>query len=254
MDLGTTVGLVLSVALVVGSIIMGGGAGFFNIPALLVTVGGSLAATLMNYPLPKMLAMMKVAARAFANQEDETSNIYTTISDFAVRARRDGILALESDIENQDDAFLKKGFQMAVDGNSADIIRNVLDEDIASMKDRHKVGVSMFKALSNYAPAFGMIGTLIGLVQMLRNLDDPSTIGAGMAVALLTTLYGAMVSNMIALPIAGKLEQRSSEEVAKRYMQLEGILAIQEGNSPRVVQEKLMSFMPPEVRATLDAA
>ena len=167
----------------------------------------------------------------------------------AVRARRDGILALENDIEQMTNPFMKKGFQMAVDGNSTDIIRRVLDEDINSMLTRHIVGQGIFKALASYAPSFGMIGTLIGLVQMLKNMSDPSMIGAGMAVALITTLYGAMIANLIALPIAGKLEQRTSEEAAMKTMVLEGILSIQEGNSPRVVQEKLRSYMPPKVRA-----
>lgn len=248
MDIGTIVGLFLALGLVFGAIAMGGGAGFFDPTSVMLTVGGSFAATLMNFPLPKIIGTMGVVRKAFMNRTDDVLRLFNQISDFATRARRDGILALENDIESIEDPFMKKGFQMAVDGNAADVIRHVLDTDISSMADRHMVGISIFKALGNYAPAFGMIGTLVGLVQMLRNLEDPSTIGAGMAVALLTTLYGALVANLIALPIAGKLEQRSSEEIAMRNMVLEGILSIQEGNSPRVVQEKLKSFMAPKDR------
>jgi chemotaxis protein MotA len=256
MDLGTLVGLILAIVLVFGSIVLGGGAGFFNVPAMMITIGGSFAAVLINYPLPKVVSTLRVVRKAFAHKGDDHLQLFQKMSEFATRARRDGILALEDEIESLDEEFIKKGFQLAVDGNSAEIIRQVLTQDIDSMLERHAVGQGMFKALGNYAPAFGMIGTLIGLVQMLRTLDDPSTIGAGMAVALLTTLYGALVANLIALPIAGKLEQRSEEEVSMKQMSLEGILAIQEGNSPRVVQEKLRSYLAPAVaeQVTADAA
>ncbi len=248
MDIGTIIGILVGFVLVVGSIIVGGGAGFLNVPAMMITVGGSFAAVLMNFPLPKVLGTMNVVRKAFAERKDDHVRLFKQISDFALRARRDGILALEEDIEAIDDDFMRKGFQMAVDGNTADIIKKVSDEEIESMQNRHEVGIGIFKALGSYAPAFGMIGTLIGLIQMLRALDDPSKIGSGMAVALLTTMYGAIVANMIALPIAGKLEQRSAEEVLIKRMILEGVLSIQEGNSPRVVQEKLRSFMAPNQR------
>jgi chemotaxis protein MotA len=191
---------------------------------------------------------MAVVRKAFTAGGDDKAQLVQTISELAVRARRDGILALEDDIDRMEDEFMRKGFQMAVDGNSTDIIRNVLEEDMNSMRERHMTGMGIFKALGNYAPAFGMIGTLIGLVQMLRSLDDPSAIGAGMATALITTLYGSLVANLIALPIAGKLEQRSNEEMGTKAMVLEGIIAIQEGNSPRVVREKLFSYLSPQAR------
>jgi chemotaxis protein MotA len=220
---------------------------------MMITVGGAFAATLMNFPLPKILGTMGVVKKAFLGKNEDLVALFKQIADFAVRARRDGILALEDDIDKIQDQFMKKGFQMAVDGNAADVIRHVLEADLSSMIERHVVGHSIFKAIGNYAPAFGMIGTLIGLVQMLRNLSDPSAIGSGMAVALITTLYGAMVANLIAIPIAGKLEQRTGEEVALRKMILEGILAIQEGNSPRVVQEKLRCFIPPKMRGQTES-
>ncbi len=248
MDIGSIIGISMGWLLVIIAIVMGGGAGFLNIPSVMITIGGAIASTLIHFPLPKVLATMGVVRKAFMSREHDSIKLFEQLSDIAVRARRDGILALENDIEQMTDLFMKKGFQMAVDGNSTDIIRHVLEEDINSMMARHIVGQGIFKALGNYAPAFGMIGTLIGLVQMLRNMSNPSAIGSGMAVALITTLYGAMVANIFALPIAGKLEQRSGEEVAIKTMVLEGILSIQEGNSPRVVQEKLRSFMPPKIR------
>lgn len=248
MDLGTVIGVTLGWLFIIVAIVMGGGAGFINYPSLMITIGGAVSSVLMHYPLPKIMATMGVVRKAFLSREHDYLDLFSKLSEFAVRARRDGILALENDIEQMADPFMKKGFQMAVDGNSTDIIRHVLEEDINSMKERHIVGQGIFKALAAYAPAFGMIGTLIGLVQMLRNMNDPSTIGAGMAVALITTLYGALVANVIALPIAGKLEQRSNEETALKTIVLEGIVSIQEGNSPRVVEEKLRSYMPPKIR------
>jgi len=247
-DIGTLIGVIVGWVLILGSIIIGGGAGFFNVPALMITVGGALAATLMHYPLPKVLGTIGVLRKAFGSKEQDYLNLFQKMSDLAVRARRDGLLALEEDIDNMEDPFMRKGFQMAVDGNTVEVIRGVLEGDVNSMVTRHLVGQGVFKSLGAYAPAFGMIGTLIGLVQMLRNMSDPSSIGAGMAVALLTTLYGAMVANLVALPLAGKLEQRSNEEVALKSMVVEGVISIQEGNSPRIVEEKLRSFIPPKLR------
>jgi chemotaxis protein MotA len=248
MDIGTLIGIILGSVLVISAIVMGGGAGFINAPAMMITVGGAFAATLMNFPLPKIIGTMRIVRKAFAHQDSDHTVLFQQLADFAVRARRDGILGLENDVESLDDLFMKKGLQMAVDGNSAEIIQAVLEQDIDSMLDRHEIGHSIFQAIGNYAPAFGMIGTLIGLIQMLRNLEDPSAIGLGMAVALLTTLYGAIVANMIALPIAGKLEQRTKEEEVVRRMVLEGILSIQQGDSPRVTQEKLHCYMSPALR------
>lgn len=249
MDLGSIIGAVLGWALVIVSIVMGGGSGFFNVPSLLVTVGGAIAATLIHYPLPRVMAVMGVARKAMFNTGvHEYLDLFKKITDYAVRARRDGMLALEEDIDKIADPFMKKGFQMAVDGSTTEVIRTVLEEDLRSMQERHLVGQGIFKALGSYAPAFGMIGTLIGLVAMLSNMSDPSSLGAGMAVALLTTLYGAMVANIVALPTAGKLEQRTIEEVALKTMIIEGVIAIQEGHSPRIVEEKLRSFIPPKIR------
>lgn len=254
MDLGTLIGIILGTVIVVAAIVMGGGAGFFNVPSILITIGGAFCATLINFPLPKIIRTIGVVRKAFMSRDKDFLAVFNRLSDFAIRARRDGILGLESEVETLDDIFMQKGLRMAVDGNSAEIIEAVLEQDIASMVERHQVGHGIFAALGNYAPAFGMIGTLIGLVQMLRNLSDPSSIGTGMAVALLTTLYGALVANLVALPIQGKLEQRTAEEVAIRRMVLQGILSIQQGDSPRVAQEKLRSYLPPSLRAKAESA
>lgn len=252
MDIGTIIGIFAGTAIVIIGILMGGGAGIFvNIPAMFITIGGSIGALLIHFPLPKVVATIRVVRKAFSDRKDDYVTLYTQMTDLGLRARRDGILALESDIENFEDEFMRKGFQMAVDGNSADVIRHVLEEDVAAMQRRHITGQSVFKSLGAYAPAFGMIGTLIGLIQMLRSMDDPSAIGGGMATALITTFYGALLANLVCLPIAGKLEQRTEEEVAMRNMVVEGILSIQEGNSPRVIRDKLRSFIPPAIRDEL---
>lgn len=248
MDIGSIAGAILGWLLVFVAIAMGGGTGFFNVPSILITVGGAIAATLIHYPLPHVLAVVKVARKALFVKEQDYMTLYEQLTDYAVRARRDGLLALESDIDQITDPFMKKGFQMAVDGNTMEVLRSVLEDDLSAMQERHIVGQGIFKALGNYAPAFGMIGTLVGLVSMLQNMSDPKSLGSGMAVALLTTMYGAMVANLIALPTAGKLEQRTQEEVGLKTMVIEGIVAIQEGHSPRIVEEKLRAFIPPAIR------
>jgi chemotaxis protein MotA len=248
MDIGSIAGAIMGWLLVFIAIAMGGGSGFFNAPSVLITVGGAIAATCIHYPLPQVMAVTGVARKALFMKEQDYLTIYRQLADYATRARRDGLLALEEDIENLDDPFMKKGFQMAVDGGTMEVIRAVLENDLFAMQERHINGQGIFKALGNYAPAFGMIGTLVGLVAMLQNMSDPASLGAGMAVALLTTMYGAMVANLVALPTAGKLEQRSQEEVALKTMIVEGIVAIQEGHSPRIVEEKLRAFLPPSLR------
>ncbi len=248
MDLGTAIGLIVAWVLIIVAIFIGGSNGFFDIPSLLITGGGSIAATLMHYPIPQLVTVAKVVRKSMVTKEKDYMVIYNQLSDYATRARRDGLLALENDIEALTDPFMKKGFQMAVDGGTMEVIRAVLENDLSAMQERHIAGQGVLKAIANYAPAFGMIGTLVGLVQMLQNMSDPAALGSGMATALITTLYGAMMANMFALPMAGKLEQRTLEEVAIKTMVIEGIVAIQEGHSPRIVEEKLRAFLPPHVR------
>ncbi len=253
MDLGTTIGVIAAFLIVALGILMGGSAGIFvDVPSLFITVGGAMGATLMHYPLGKIVGVIGSTRKAFTSRADDYVKLFEQMTDLGLRARRDGILALENDIEMFTDEFMKKGFQMAVDGNSADVIRHVLESDITTMQRRHIVGQGIFKAMGNYAPAFGMIGTLIGLVQMLNNMDDPSSIGSGMATALITTFYGALLANIVCLPMAGKLEQRTDEETAMKNMIMEGILSIQEGNSPRVIRDKLRSYIPPNLRKKVE--
>ena len=168
--------------------------------------------------------------------------------ELAEQARREGILAIERHIDNIDDDFMKSGIQLAVDGSEPEVMRNIMENELNNLQNRHKLGQAIFTAMGMYAPAFGMIGTLIGLIKMLRTLDDPTQIGAGMAVALVTTFYGAVFANLIFLPIAGKLRTRSEKEVLERELIIEGILAIQSGDNPRIIRGKLLTFLAPSAR------
>jgi chemotaxis protein MotA len=247
MDLGTLAGVIFGILLIVFSIKLGGDLGsFIDIPSVLCVFGGTFAALAINYPIPKILSILKVTKKTLMSGSLALTPWYQTIVELATVARRDGILALEDKIESLGDEFLKKGLQMLVDGNPADVVSEILEQEIENMEARHGVGHAIWKSIAAYAPAFGMIGTLIGLVLMLKNMSDPSSIGAGLAVALITTFYGAVVANLIASPLQGKLEQRTAEEVHLKKMLLAGILAIQAGDSPRVVGDKLLVFLSPE--------
>ena len=249
MDFTTLIGIVSGVGLVLVAIFMGGGISIFiNIPSMMITFGGTLGATLINFPFSKVMGVLRVVKNAFFYREISPDEVIKQLVDFATIARREGVLALEQRISSLNDPFLQKGLQLAVDGTPPETIREILRTDIDYLASRHKVGQEIFNAMGTYAPAFGMIGTLIGLIQMLRTLDDPSKIGQGMATALLTTFYGALFANLICLPIAGKLKVRSEEEILSRELIVEGILSIQSGDNPRIVEEKLKAFIAPRLR------
>lgn len=255
MDIATLSGVIMGLLLICGSIVAGGsGSAFIHIPSMMITMGGTFSALFITYPMRKVKATLAIAKKTFKAPDLDVSPWYRTVTELAAVAKRDGVLALEERIATVEDNFLRLGLQMVADGSNPEIMTAVLDQEIEAMEERHQVGHTIFKNLGTYAPAFGMIGTLIGLVQMLRNLDDPSQIGAGMAVALLTTFYGAFFANLFCVPIQGKLEQRTAEEVALKRMLLTGILSISEGDSPRLVGQKLISYVPPSQREGLQEA
>ena len=252
MDIATVIGLVAGNVLLLLTIMMGSSiATFISIPSVFVTIGGSVSALFIHFPMEKVKNATSVAQKAFFHKSQDPAEIIAQILEFSAIARREGVLALEEKMENVEDQFIKKGIQMVVDGSAPEVTREILEIDMSFLEDRHKDGKEFFDALGAYAPAFGMIGTLIGLVQMLQNMEDPSSIGAGMAVALLTTLYGAVVANLVALPIAGKLKVRSNEEMLLRNIVIEGVQSIQLGESPRVVEDKLKVFLPPKTRSAI---
>jgi len=249
MDITTFIGIVSGVFILIVAIFMGGGIGIFiNIPSMMITVGGTFAATVINYPLPELLRLIKVVKNAFLHKVISPVDTINMLVRFAETARKNGMLALDKELKDIDDAFLREGMQLAVDGMDPELIRSVLEVEKVFLEERHSVGQGIFKAMGKYAPAFGMLGTLIGLVQMLRNLNDPSRIGPGMAVALITTFYGAMMANLLFLPLAGKLETLSQQEMLHRDLAVEGILSIQAGDSPRIVEQKLKAFLAPHLR------
>lgn len=250
MDLATIIGVIAGVGLIFLSIFNGGGAGsFLDINSILIVFGGTFSATFINFQIKDVIGVFSVIKHAFRNQAPVFHHIMEDIVHISVVARREGILAIENEAEKLKDEFMKKGLLLAVDGLEPETIQNILESELDSLEERHGKGQKVMKAMGAYAPAFGMIGTLIGLIKMLQTLDDPSQIGSGMAVALVTTFYGAFLSNLIFLPIAGKLEALSSAEVAQRQMIIEGILGIQGGENPRVIEQKLNTFIPPKLRS-----
>ena len=226
MDLATLLGLVGAMAIVTVAILSGGSAlVFFNLPAILIVLGGTFMVVMIKFSLKQFFGAFKVATRAFFAKTDKPEDIIAQVVELANIARKEGTLALENqEIENE---FLNQGIQML---------------------DRHKWGAKVFSASGDVAPAMGMIGTLIGLVQMLSAMDDPKAIGPAMAIALLTTLYGAMFANMVALPIADKLNLRKSEEGLIKAICIDGVLAIQEGQNPRIIEAMLKAYLEPKKR------
>lgn len=252
MDIATVIGIVAGFGLIFLSIIIGGPIGIFiNIPSIVVVGGGTIASTLINYPLTEVLSIAGPLRNAFFSAERDPKKLIEKIIEFATIARREGILALESHVESADDEFLGKSIQLAIDGTAPELIRDILTTEVAFMEDRHNRGQAMLNSMGAAAPAFGMIGTLIGLVQMLAGMDDPSKIGQGMAVALLTTLYGSIMANVLFLPLAGILKVRTASELLTREIAIEGILSIQSGDNPRVVEQKLKAFISPGQRAAM---
>lgn len=249
MDLATIVGFLGVFGFVVFGILVGGELSYFiDPPSVLITVGGTIMATVMNFPLSALKELPKVTVKAFRSNQQDPASLIQALVGFAVRARREGLLALESETAAASDPFLKKGLGLVVDAVDPEMVRSILETDLAALEERHKVGISMYETMATFGPAFGLIGTLIGLVIMLQNLSDPSTIGPAMAVALLTTFYGSVIASMICTPIAGKLKVRSQEEVLVKELMIEGILAIQAGEGPSVITEKLNSFLSPKQR------
>jgi chemotaxis protein MotA len=251
LDIATLIGLLGGWGTMVAAIILGGSAGMFlNIPSLAIVCGGTFMVVMMKFSMGQFLGAVKVAVKVFSNKTSDTAGLIDELEEMAGVARKDGLLALEG--RDISDDFLKKGIGMMVDGHSPEVIRSVLSKDMAQTIERHEVGQAIFKGLGDYAPAMGMIGTLIGLVQMLANMDDPKSIGPAMAVALLTTLYGAMLANLFALPIADKLELRSTEERRVKALILDGLQSIQAGHNPHVIKALLSTYLPASKRSTED--
>ena len=241
MDVATIIGILLGFFVVFGAIVSGGGWQiFFNLPSLAITIGGMLCATLIHFSLPQFLGIFSVVKKTIVAKIPPPSELIQKMVNYAAINRRDGALALEQEIGNVGDLFFVRGLQMLVDGQDPEAIRELM---ALNLRDRHSTGKKILEFMGAAAPAFGMIGTLIGLVQMLRSLESPESIGAGMATALLTTFYGALAANLIFLPLAGKLGIYSKAESTAKEMIVEGIHAIAKGDNPTTVREKMQAFI-----------
>lgn len=253
MDIASLVGILGAFAIVLAAIVLGGSAGMFmNIPSLLIVIGGSAFVVLIKFSLPQFIGGITVAAKAFMFKLPKEDELIEEIVELANTARKGGLLALES--VEVSHPFLKKGVGMLVDGYEESVVREMLGKDIKLTTDRHSQSIKVFVAMGDVGPAMGMIGTLIGLVQMLANMDDPKAIGPAMAVALLTTLYGAMLATMVALPISDKLDLRREEEKRAKTLMLDGLLAIQAGQNPRIIESLLRTYLPGKKQEAAEAA
>ena len=255
MDIATIIGLILGFGLILVSIAMGGGglSPFIDAPSMMIVFGGAFAATLINFPLPAVTSSFKVMMKCFLFKLPQPVDIIAQFKELAQIARKDGLLALEEKTDGISDLFMRRGVEALIGGAEVESIRNGMETELSCVENRHGLGKKIVDSCGAAAPAFGMIGTLIGLVQMLRALDDPSKIGGGMATALLTTLYGALVANVICIPLAGKLEARAKEESLVMEMTIAGIVELGKGSTPRNVEEQLLAFVSPKGRKTLEA-
>ncbi|MCZ6749672.1 MAG: motility protein A [SAR324 cluster bacterium] len=250
MDIATIIGLVLALGLIIFA--MGEFfTAFINIPSLLIVVGGTLGAIFVFFPMENILGLGGIIRNVFLTKPQQISTLIATIIDYAGRARREGILSLQNVANEVDDPFFVRGINLVVDGVEETVIEDIMTNEIDYLEDRHKSGADMLATMGTLSPAFGMIGTLIGLVIMLQNLADTSAIGPAMAIALITTFYGALLANLVFIPFSGKLRLRSNQELLLKRITLEGVLAISQGNNPRVVEQKLNSFLAPKLRGSL---
>ncbi len=241
------IGLASGFVLLIWSIMSSGDIrSFIHVPSMATTLGGSLAALFISFPQKDLMKVPKILKLLINKPEQDRVRLITLFSELARKARRDGLLALEDDLSNMDDEFLVSGLQMVVDGIEPDIIREILTLKMETTERRHRMGQSIFTKWAELAPAFGMLGTLIGLVVMLADLQDASSIGSGMAVALITTFYGSLLANLIFIPIASNLSVQTNEEMVSKEMAIEGVIEIQAGTNPRILEEKLMTYLSPE--------
>ncbi len=249
MDLGMIFGVVGTWVLVFWAVFAGGTPIIYlDIPSIILVGGASVTVMFLCFPIGNVKKIVPVAKKAFFHRADSPEKLIDDLVSYAEIARRDGILSLENTTKDIDDQFIVQGIQMAVDGTDPELIEQIMETDLENQMERHAMGKSLLDALGKYAPAFGMIGTLVGLVAMLSNLGDPSQIGSGLAIALLTTLYGALIANAFALPVADRLAQRSADEVLYKTIIIKGVMAIQSGDNPRIVEQKLRTFLPPSHR------
>lgn len=222
---------------------------FLDLSSIFIVIGGLIASMLINFKFEQIKLTRKVLSEAFHKNDQQLPQLIELFVHLSERARREGILALENELEEVKDPFIKKGILLAVDGIEPEVIKDILEAEIIAVEDRHYQGRQLIEKAGEYAPSWGMIGTLVGLVLMLNSLQDPASLGPSMAVALLTTLYGTVLSNLVFIPMASKLESKTEEEVFIKQVIIEGVIGVQSGQNPRILEEKLSAFLSNEVKA-----
>ncbi|NLL04810.1 MAG: motility protein A [Clostridiaceae bacterium] len=253
MDIATIIGIIFGLFCIIWSILINSGLRtFYDFASIVIVLGGGISASLISYKLSEVKLIMKVVYKVFIGKETSQAKTIKLLVELSMKARRDGLLSLEAEQENIEDEFLKESLQLVVDGVEPEVIIDSMDLEIENMKSRHDKGSGLFKTMAAQFPAWGMIGTLIGLIQLLNTLDDPSGIGPAMAVALVTTFYGSVLANFICNPIASKLSLKSKEEIQEKRMIIEGVLSIQAGENPKILEHKLKSFLSPREKLEYD--
>ncbi len=253
MDIASIVGLIAALALMIFGMVNGKGFGvifdsFIHIPSALITFGGAFGAVLAMNPLKDFITGLKSFLLILKTPKQNEIDTIKSIIDLSNLARREGLLALEESANNLDDDFMKKGVMLIVDGTDPELVRSILEAELINIDARHQENIGFWKNVGAMGPAWGMIGTLIGLINMLKDLSDPDSIGPNMATALITTLYGSVLANWISTPVANKLTKQNNMEIKLKEVMIEGILSIQAGENPRVIEEKLKSFLSPSDR------
>lgn len=255
MDIASIIGIVGGAACIVMSVLTSGGTlgGIIDIPSVFMTIGGSYAATLIAAPLKKGLGLFGVMGKAFKVPDFGEKTIITKMVDLSNKARREGILALEDGLDDLDDEFMKNGLRLVVDGTDVNVIRLIMENEMSQIEARHMEWITIINAWAGFAPGFGMMGTVLGLIGMLNNLEDKSSLGPNMAVALITTLYGSMMANWLITPFSTKLLAHNASEMRSKEMIIEGVLAIQGGENPRIMGQKLLTYLDPATRKIVES-
>ena len=252
MDIASLLGLLIGAVMFVVGVYSNGGFGglrnMWDTASVIITIGGSISGTLASNKLADFIGGIKSAGLAFKDEVQDPAAVIQHIIDLSNTARKEGLLALEEAANGIDDDFLKKGIMLVVDGTDPELVRGIMETDLSCIEARHKKRIAVWEKWAELGPAWGMIGTLIGLILMLNNMDDPSSIGPSMSVALVTTLYGSLIANWLCNPIASKLKINNDVEMMMKEITVEGILSIQAGENPRVIEEKLKSFLAPSAR------
>ena len=255
MDIATIIGIVGGAAMIVMSVMTSGGSlgGIIDIPSAAMTIGGSYFAIWIAAPMKKCLGLFKVMGKAFKVPDFGEKNIVVNMQALSEKARREGILALEDGLDDLEDPFMKMGLRLVVDGTDGNIIRAVMENEMNQCEARHMSWINVVNQWAGFAPGFGMMGTVVGLIGMLNNLEDKSSLGPNMAVALITTLYGSMMANWLITPFAQKLLDQNAQEMRSKEMVIEGVLAIQAGENPRIMAQKLLTYLDPVTRKAIEA-